>query len=129
MNDRITKKERGLIKGALNRVFSRSELRNKVKNAGIIEHYDPKRPRVTKWVRCASCKEPLAGYQADIDHIQPKIPVYASFDDMSIDVYLDKLWCAESNLQILCFSCHKTKSRLETKERARLKREKKGKNE
>lgn len=115
-NPRITKKERGLLKGAMNRVFSRSELRQaclaRVRQAG---YSDPKRPRVTKWGYCENCGEVIPEYLIDVDHIQPKIPVHKSFEELTLDQYADALFCELDNLQNLCPSCHDRKSAIETR--------------
>lgn len=124
MNKRVTPKERGLLKGAIRRVFSRSELRLKVMAAAKIEHHDPKRPRVKKWVRCSGCKEPVAQYQAAVDHIDPVIPVTTTFEQMSLDTVVDRMWCEENNLQILCELCHNAKTRLEKAQRPKVTRKK-----
>lgn len=116
-NTRITKKERGLLKGAFRRVFSRSELRLKVLNTARIEHKDSKRPRVTKWIRCALCKLPTAAYTAAVDHILPLVPVDTAFEDMSMDTVIDRLWCEENNLQVLCETCHDIKTKQESQQR------------
>lgn len=123
-NPRITPKERGLLKGAIRRVFSRSELRRKVMDAAEVKHFDPKRPRVTRWIRCAVCKELSPKYKGAADHIQPVIPVDSSFEEMSMDTVVDRLWCEEYNIQAICESCHKQKSRQETKLRAANKKRK-----
>ncbi len=120
------KKEQGLIKGALRRVFSRSELRKKILDKALVKDYsDPSRKRVTRWGRCAECKklEPL--YKMQIDHMEPLIPLGESLEDQSWDKVIDRLWCDERNLQALCKPCHDVKSQLEMKERRRLKKEKK----
>lgn len=127
MNKRITPRERGLIKGGINRAFSRSELRNKVLDATRIEHSDPKRPRVKKWSRCPLCKQPCPTYLMAVDHIIPKIPLNSSFEEMSMDDYLDRTWCEEANLQAICDTCHDKKTALERDVRKNNKRAKKAK--
>lgn len=126
MNDRITPKERGLIKGALRRVFSRSELRQRVLDRARIEHYDPNRPRVKKWSRCEGCQKPTPTYLIDIDHIEPLVPLDKALVEMSIQELLDRQFCEESNLQNLCQDpCHLTKSVNEGKVRRANKKAKK----
>jgi 5-methylcytosine-specific restriction endonuclease McrA len=125
MNNRITKKERNLIKGAMRRVFSRSELRRKVVDASLIEHSDPKRTRVKRWCLCNSCKKPIPKSYVAVDHIQPLIAVHETFEDVSLDIVVDRLWCEEHNLQVLCEECHKAKTSLENKSRRLYKKEKK----
>lgn len=121
-NPRITPKERNLLKGAIRRVFSRSELRKKVIDAAKVEHSDPKRPRVSKWSRCAVCEQIEAQYRMSVDHIDPIIPVDTALERMTWNTVIDRTWCEENNLQAICPPCHTQKSRLETKQRTENKR-------
>lgn len=125
MNDRMTKRERGLLKGALRRVFARSELRQKVLDSADIQHSDPNRPRVKKWSRCRACLTATPKYLMVVDHIVPVIPIHSSFEDMSIDDAIDRMWCHETNLQPLCPTCHDKKTALEREERKPYKKGKK----
>lgn len=125
-NPRITAKERGLLKGALRRVFSRSELRRKVIDAAVIPGYhDPSRPRVTKWCKCNVCSTPCPKYLCVADHIDPVIPVHTTFEEMGLDQTADRLWSPEENLQPICPTCHRSKSSLERAQRKSKKKNKK----
>lgn len=125
MNERVTKKERGLIKGALRRVFSRSELRKSALNACDIEHSDPKRPRVKKWSRCTHCKAPTPKYLMEVDHVEPVVKVTEASADLDANTLVNRIWCPPINLVGTCKKCHTKKTASETKERAKNKREKK----
>lgn len=119
MNPRMTKRELGLLKGAINRVFPRSELyRQAMDKLRTLTHYvDPKRPRVKTWKFCPTCNTPQAKSDFQVDHISPRVPIGQSFDQMTLDEYIDRTWCDLSNLQPCCKSCHKLKSKAEMKER------------
>ena len=120
------KKERGLVKGALRRVFSRSELRRKIIDASLLKEYsDPSRKRVTRWSKCAICGRLEATYKMQVDHLDPVQPIGISLEEMNWDQIIDNLWCDEAKLQAVCLECHKAKSKLENAERRRLKKEKK----
>ena len=121
MNDRITPRERGLLKGALRRVFSRSELREAAMSTVRIEHSDLKRPRCKKWGYCQSCGEVTPEWRLTVDHISPVIPVSSSFEELGLDGTADRLWCSLNNLQVLCESCHDSKSSSEKAERKSFK--------
>lgn len=125
MNQRITKRERALIKGALRRVFSRSELRQKVLDTADIVHTDLTRPRVKKWSKCPVCLNPIPKYLMAVDHILPLIPTDTTFEEMSIDTVIDRLWCEENNLQPICPDCHDAKTKKEREERKLHKKGKK----
>lgn len=117
MNPRITKRERGLLKGAMRRVFSRSELRQRVLDTATIVYSDTTRPRVKKWAKCPVCLIISPKYLFVVDHIVPVIPVDSSFEEMSLDTVVDRLWCVENNLQPICESCHTIKTSSEKAER------------
>lgn len=113
MNPRISKKEQGLLKGAIRRVFSRSDLRKAVIERGRIDHRDPDRPRVTKWNRCETCGQPTASYQIQVDHKVPLVPLDSALELMTWDEVVDRCWCDENNLQGICVSCHNVKTKQE----------------
>lgn len=126
-NSRITKKERALLKGAIRRVFSRSELRLRVMAKAEITHSDSSRPRVKKWIRCETCNQPAAKYECAVDHILPVIPLDKSFEEMSLEEVVDNMWCLEDNLQAICPSCHDEKTKVERKIRTTNKKSKRSK--
>lgn len=129
MNSRVTPKERNLLKGAIRRVFSRSELRRKIISLSIVQHQDEKRKRVKTWCKCNKCGKLDAISRMSVDHKDPIIPIDSSFEQMSIDTVVDRLWCDENNLQTLCEECHDTKSAEERALRVKAKRERKRENE
>jgi 5-methylcytosine-specific restriction endonuclease McrA len=119
-------KERNLVKGAIMRVFSRSELRREVIDESIMIGYiDTSRPRVKTWCKCKECETPTPKSYMAVDHIEPKVPVDSSLEEMSWDELVDNTWCAKSNLQPICTDCHDRKSKAENKVRRKLKKEKK----
>lgn len=125
-NPRITKKEQGLLKGAVRRVFSRSDLRKQALEKVLLkQYYDPTRPRVKKWGTCELCLKIIPAYQLEIDHILPIVPVNTAFEDMTMDDIVNNLWCDVKNLQAACETCHKIKSGQERKLRLQYKKEKK----
>ncbi len=126
-NPRISPKERGLLKGAIRRVFSRSELRKSAVERGRIEHTEPQRPRVKKWSRCEMCLMPTASYEIQVDHKLPLVPVDSSLEEMSWDDLVNRCWCSIDNLQGICEECHKSKSKEEAALRKINKKLKKGK--
>lgn len=124
-NTRISAKERGLIKGAIRRVFSRSDLRRKVVDASVVQFTDPSRPRVKKWSVCPLCELFTPKYLMEVDHKNPIIGVDTTLEDMSWDTVIDRVWCEENNLMAICKSCHKEKTKMENKARRAHKKGKK----
>lgn len=122
MNKRMTAKDRNVVKGAIRRAFARSELYRKVKNANIVDHLDPKRPRVKKWCRCNICNMPEAYSYVVVDHIIPVVPLDSALEFMDANTLIDRVWCEENNLQTCCKPCHNIKSRNENKLRRDFKK-------
>lgn len=110
-------KERGLLKGAIRRVFSRSELRRQALELNSINHSDTTRPRVKKWVFCSYCGEIFPKYLAQVDHYEPLVPVDKALEDMSWDDVINRQWCDIMNLKPSCKDCHKEKTKEENKKR------------
>lgn len=125
-NKKITTKEWSLIKGKINSIFSRSELRRSIIQEAVISHSDESRPRVKTWFKCALCGKPEAKSYAEVDHITPKIRISETFDTMNLDDYIDRVWCNPSNLQVVCKPCHRLKSTEENKLRRKYRRSKNG---
>jgi len=108
-------KERGLIKGAIRRVFSRSELRRQALDASRVQHTDSTRPRVTKWSKCPNCNEFTPTYLMEVDHVIPLVGITEKLEDLTWDQVVERLWCDVTNLMALCKRCHKIKSQEENK--------------
>lgn len=122
MNPRITKKEKGLIKGALRRIFSRSELRSQIIENSIYKGtVKSKRSKVKTWCKCASCGKLEAKSYMVVDHISPVIEVHESLATISLDTLADRIWCDSSNLQALDKKCHDVKTARENLLRKTLK--------
>lgn len=115
-------KERNLIKGAIRRVFSRSDLRKKALQKSVVSHYDETRKRVTKWSKCPDCQQFTPTYQMEVDHVEPIIGLDESLEDLTWDVIVDRIWCSEDNLRAICKPCHKRKTKLENSERRKNKK-------
>lgn len=61
---------------------------------------------------CAICGTVgLKSTQIAVDHIMPVINPTAGFVDFN--EYLDRLFCEESNFQVLCTTCHTIKTNAE----------------
>lgn len=116
-NPRMTVKERNLLKGAIRRVFSRSELHGQIIKKSAIQHSDPCRPRVKNWCKCNVCGKPEARSYVVIDHLDPVVPTDSALEFMSWNELVDRIWCNETNLQAICPVCHKIKSKLEMRVR------------
>lgn len=125
-NPRMTPKERNLVKGAIRRVFSRSDLRRSVLLTAKVEGItSQQRPRVKTWYICRDCDSYCAGYEMQVDHIDPVIPVNVTLEGLTWDTIIDRMWCEKNNLRAICLTCHKKKSKIENAERRKNKKERK----
>jgi len=115
-------KERNLIKGAIRRVFSRSDLRRSIIDLSRTNYLDPERPRVKKWSICTTCMTKVPTYLMECDHIRPIVPIDSRLEDMSWDAVVSAVWCDPMNLVAICKPCHKIKSKQEMKDRREAKK-------
>lgn len=71
---------------------------------------------------CAKCGaiEPIG--HVEVDHIDPVISVDKSVDSYSAQELYERLFCDKDNLQVLCLTCHGTKTTAENAERAKYKK-------
>lgn len=72
-------------------------------------------PRGGKRYGCAICKRAWSSTEIQIDHIEPVVKKGTKQKDMTIDEYVNRLYCSVSNLQVLCYDCHKKKTKEERK--------------
>lgn len=61
---------------------------------------------------CEQCNELFERSQTHVDHKEPVVEIETGFKDWN--TYIERLFCDASNLQVLCISCHKTKSKAES---------------
>lgn len=60
-----------------------------------------------------------------VDHVLPVIAVTETLEDLSWDDLVNRIWCPESNLKVVCKPCHQIKTKLENKARREFKKERK----
>lgn len=106
------------------RNFVRSSLRAASRKWGPINQV-----RKEAWVsrgkyKCNGCKKVVAPTtkidsvskpNIFVDHINPVVDPSEGF--VSWDVYIDRLFCEKSNLQVLCRKCHDKKTAQERKKK------------
>jgi ribosomal protein L44E len=64
---------------------------------------------------CASCKHEYPAKEIQIDHIEAVVLPEEGF--VSWDKFISRLFCSKDNLQALCVTCHKKKTKEETERR------------
>jgi 5-methylcytosine-specific restriction endonuclease McrA len=70
---------------------------------------NPKSGRLAQFFRCASCGNEYTAKDIQVDHI---VPIGY---DKSWDEFIHGLFCERDNLQALCVTCHKKKTKEEKK--------------
>lgn len=58
--------------------------------------------------------------KANVDHKNPVRSVEEGFVDWN--TFIERMFCDEDNLKLLCKTCHKEKTKLETKERVKYRK-------
>jgi hypothetical protein len=78
--------------------------------------------------RCTTCKQKFARANIVVDHVEPVISVTGVAQQLNgqpdFNKYIDRLYCAKSNLQAICKTCHTAKSNAENKLRREAKKPK-----
>ena len=64
---------------------------------------------------CAECKHHFIAAEVQVDHINPVVDPKKGF--VNWDDFINRMFCEQSNLQVLCKPCHKIKTDQEKLER------------
>ena len=104
------------IRGAIRRQFSRSPIVREVlmKVRREIPKFNKDGSRAKKdavQYRCNACGQWVGSTKCAVDHIAPVIDVQVGFVDWN--QFIDRLFCDASNLQVICDTCHNSKTQSE----------------
>lgn len=104
------------IRGALRRTFSRSPIIREVlfKVRREVPKYNKDGSRAKKdavQYRCNVCQQYVGSTKVSVDHINPVVDVQQGFIDFNM--FIARLFCDATNLQVICDSCHNTKTQKE----------------
>lgn len=85
-----------------------------IKAAFVDKRTNPKTGRQASFYKCSSCKQDFPLKEVQVDHINPVIPKegFSTWDDV-----IERLFCEQDGLQLLCKACHSIKSKKENDER------------
>lgn len=67
--------------------------------------------RMAKHYVCADCGKEFTSKDVEVDHILPVVDPTDGFIDWN--TFISRLYCTKDNLQVLCTTCHKRKTKLE----------------
>lgn len=128
------KKLKNLLVGAIRRAWHRHPRRvAKVMEARVeLPQYKKDGTRAAKdgvfykCVLCGTlCKAQISKThpRMHVDHIEPVVPVDRSYEDLTWDEFIARVFCNSDNLQVLCDTCHTDKTSQERTERAKLRQD------
>jgi len=112
------------IRGALRRAFARSPVVQEVmaESRREVPKYKKDGTRAKKNAvqrQCQTCGQWVGSTKLNVDHVNPVISVDDGFVDWN--AFIDRLWCAKSNLHRICLVCHNIKTAAERIMRLRIK--------
>ena len=103
------------MKGALRNASQKWPPRYSVLSKACLgQRINPKSGRMAKFYKCNKCLKAFVGKDVQVNHIQPVIPV-SGFD--SWDGVVERMFCEEQGLEVLCIPCHKQVTKQENDER------------
>lgn len=93
------------VKSALRNASQRWPPKYKVLSKAYVgQRINPKSGRMAKHYLCKACEEAFPAKEIQVNHIVPVVPV-TGFD--SWDGVVERMFCEESGLEVLCIPCHK----------------------
>jgi len=106
---------KAFIIAALRKATSRYPPKYECLNEAFVgQRLNVKTNREGKHYLCAICEGEYPTKEIQIDHIEP---VVSSEGFTTWDNYIERLFCPKENLQAVCLTCHKIKSKEEAIER------------
>ena len=81
---------------------------NVLNDAKTSKKTNKKTNRLAQHYRCNVCKLEFPKTEIEVDHIKPVVNPIKGFETW--DVFINNLFCDESNLQAICKGCHKEKT-------------------
>lgn len=80
-----------------------------LKAASVGKKINAKTNRMAEHFTCNMCKGEFPAKEVQVDHVDGVICPYTGFVDWN--TYIDRLFCSDDNLQVLCTDCHDEKTR------------------
>lgn len=115
---------KGVLRRATRKTKGYNECLSKVKRLEpMVKKDGTKGKKMLSWFKCAHCEGEFKRREINVDHIIPIVPVDAPIPEISD--WIHRLYCDSSELQVLCITCHKVKSKAEAAARAKWRKENK----
>lgn len=74
-----------------------------------VKKINKKTGRQAQHFLCATCQKDFPQKEVQVDHKEPVVDPAVGF--VNWDTFIERLYCDESNLQVLCKTCHDIKSK------------------
>lgn len=114
-----TARYNSFVKGGLRSISQRWPPKYRVLSKAYAgSRTNPESGRIAKFYGCAVCKGEFTAKNVEVNHIISVIPV-EGFD--SWDNVINRLFCEEDGLEVVCKPCHKLISKQENQERKNAK--------
>jgi 5-methylcytosine-specific restriction endonuclease McrA len=94
-----------VLRGGYRRYPAKYEV---LKEASVGKKLNKTTKRMAEHFICNHCKKEYPGKEVNVDHIVPVTCPVEGFIDW--DVYIKRMFCDKSNLQVLCKKCHDNKT-------------------
>jgi 5-methylcytosine-specific restriction endonuclease McrA len=86
-----------------------------LKEAFVDKRLNEKTKRISAHYLCNECENIFPTKEVQVDHVKPIVNPAKGF--ISWDDFIANLFCEKSNLQVLCLTCHKSKTDKENNKR------------
>ncbi len=101
-------KDEAKIKNAVARLFRQSETYKKAMDSAV--SLVTKGNRGGKRYHCSKCKNLFMVKDMQVDHFLPVVPIGMKKSELTIQEYINRVYCHVHELQVLCKPCHHKKS-------------------
>ncbi len=109
---------RSFVTSVIRSGFRRWPQKYKVlKNNCVGRRINPASGKMAMFYKCAECGGEFTSTNVQVDHYEPVVDPVKGFVDW--DTFIERLFCEENNLQVLCKKCHSVKTKEEKTKRTK----------
>lgn len=104
------------LRGGMRRYPNKSKV---IKKSSVGKKINKESGRMAEHFECKMCEGHFPRTQIQCDHIYPVVNPKVGFTTW--DDYIDRMFCSEDDLQVLCKNCHTQKTKTEIAVRKKIK--------
>ena len=116
-------KLKAFIINTLRRASFRHKPRGEAKKKAKVKVGEYSTGRAKYGYKCVACEEVFKSGDVKVDHIDPVVDPKKGWQNF--DVYIERMFCDEDKMQVLCKGCHDEKTGIEREERKKYRELKK----